>query len=227
MRRSQAVNLLGAVVTTIVLVDVFANKIVHGAWIAVLAMVVLFFLMRAINRYYARVTHEIAADDATPTLPPAVHGLVLISRLHKPGLRALSFARATHPDVLEAVTIAVNDEDTRELLAEWERRGVPVPLKVLEAPYRDMLRPLVDYVRTLRQRAPKAVVSVFIPEYVTMHWWQGVLHNQSALRLKARLLFTPGGVVVNVPYQLWVTDQGWLGDRPVGEPVPAPAQSGS
>jgi amino acid transporter len=227
IRRSQAVNLLGAVITTVVLVDVFANKIVHGAWIAVLAMVVLFFLMRAINRYYARVTHEIAADDATPTLPPAVHGLVLISRLHKPGLRALSFARATHPDVLEAVTIAVNDEDTRELLAEWERRGVPVPLKVLEAPYRDMLRPLVDYVRTLRQRAPKAVVSVFIPEYVTMHWWQGVLHNQSALRLKARLLFTPGVVVVNVPYQLWVTDQGWLGDRPVGEPVPAPAQSGS
>jgi hypothetical protein len=103
-------------------------------------MVVLFFLMRSINRYYARVTDEIAADDDTPTLPPSVHGLVLISRLHKPGLRALSFARATHPDVLEAVTIAVHDEDTRELLAEWDRRGVPVPLKVLEAPYRDMLR---------------------------------------------------------------------------------------
>ncbi|HEX4246685.1 MAG TPA: APC family permease [Pseudonocardia sp.] len=234
IRRSQAVNLLGAVFTTVVLVDVFANKIVHGAWIAVLAMVVLFFLMRAINRYYARVTQEIAADDATQTLPPAVHGLVLISRLHKPGLRALAFARATHPDVLEAVTIAVNDEDTRALLAEWDRRGVPVPLKVLEAPYRDMLRPLVEYVRKLRVLAPKAVVSVFIPEYVTTHWWQGVLHNQSALRLKARLLFTPGVVVVNVPYQLWVSDQGWLGDRPptgvAASAAPtdrAPVQSGS
>ena len=228
MRRSQAVNFLGAVVTTIVLVDVFANKIVHGAWIAVLAMVVLFFLMRSINRYYARVTDEIAADDDTPTLPPSVHGLVLISRLHKPGLRALSFARATHPDVLEAVTIAVHEEDTRELLAEWDRRGVPVPLKVLEAPYRDMLRPLVEYVRALRVRTPKAVVSVFIPEYVTTRWWQGVLHNQSALRLKARLLFTPGVVVVNVPYQLWVSDQGWLGDRPTGEPgAEGAAESGA
>ncbi|HEY6423612.1 MAG TPA: APC family permease [Pseudonocardiaceae bacterium] len=213
IRRAQGINLVGAVFTSVVLVVVFATKVVHGAWIAVAAMIVLFFFMRAINRYYARVTAETAPDEQTPTLPSRVRALVLISRLHKPALRALAFARAIRPDSLQAITMAIDEEDTRELLAEWERRDIPVPIKVLEAPFRDLVRPLADYVRQLRREDPQAVIAVFIPEYVTSRWWQQLLHNQSALRLKARLLFTPGVVVINVPYQLGVASQGWLGSQ--------------
>lgn len=137
--------------------------------------------------------------------------MVLVSRLHKPALRALAFAKANRPDVLEAVTLATDDEETRELQKAWEQRAMTVPLKVLEAPYRDLLRPLLTYIQRLRRDEPCAVIAVYLPQYVTTRWWQTVLHNQSALRIKARLLFTPGVVVINVPYQLGVASQGWLG----------------
>jgi amino acid transporter len=211
IRRSQIVNAAGAVATGIVLVVVFATKFTHGAWLAVAAMVVLFFVMRGVNRYYDRFAREIAADNGAPTLPSRVHAIVLVSRLHRPALRALALARATRPDVVEAVTVEVEEGETRELAAEWERRRIPVALKVLAAPYRDLAQPLVAYVKRLRRDQPRSVVTVFIPEYVTSRWWQNLLHNQSALRLKARLLFTPGVVVVDVPYHLGVSDQGWLG----------------
>ncbi|MBV8997000.1 MAG: APC family permease, partial [Pseudonocardiales bacterium] len=214
IRRSQAINLVGAVCTAVVLGVVSATKIEHGAWLAVAAMIVLFFLMRAINRYYARVTAEVAAEQTPPTLPASVHAVVLVSRLHKPALRALAFARANRPDVLEAVTMATDEHETRELADAWQQRGIPVPLKVLEAPYRDLLRPLTDYIQRLRRDKPRAVIAVYIPEYVTRRWWQNLLHNQSALRIKARLLFTPGVVVINVPYLLGVASQGWLGSEP-------------
>jgi hypothetical protein len=199
IRRSQAVNLAGAVCTTVVLVVVFATKIEHGAWLAVAAMIVLFFLMRAINRYYARVSAEIAPEQTPPTLPARVHAVVLVSRLHKPALRALAFARASRPDVLEAVTMATDEQETRELTDAWQQHGVPVPLKVLDAPYRDLLRPLTEYLQRLGRAEPRAVIAVYIPEYVTRRWWQHFLHNQSALRIKARLLFTPGVIVISVP----------------------------
>jgi amino acid transporter len=213
IRRSQAINLVGALCTAVVLVVVFATKIEHGAWLAVAAMIVLFFLMRAINRYYARVTAEVAPEQTPPTLPASVHAVVLVSRLHKPALRALAFARANRPDVLEAVTMATDEQETRELADAWQQRGIPVPLKVLEAPYRDLLRPLTDYIQRLRRDQPRAVIAVYIPEYVTRRWWQNLLHNQSGLRIKARLLFTPGVVVINVPYLLGIASQGWLGSE--------------
>jgi amino acid transporter len=221
IRRSQAINAMGAVFTAVVLIVVFATKVTHGAWIAVTAMIVLFLLMRATNRYYARVAAEVAVEDAgSQTLPGRVHAIVLVSRLHKPALRALSLARATRPDVLTAITLDIDDGDTRRLRAEWDRQGIPVPLTVVDAPYRDLVRALVTYVKRLRQEHPQTVVMVFIPEYVVTKWWQQILHNQSALRLKTRLLFTPGVVVVDVPYHLGIGDQGWLGNQERPAPVP-------
>jgi general stress protein CsbA len=214
MRRAQAINGVGALFTAVVLVVVFATKVTHGAWIAVAAMIALFIAMRAINRYYTRVTVEVAADDdELRTLPSRVHALVLVSRLHKPAMQALALARGMRPDVISAVTLAVDLDETRKLRTEWESRAIPVPLTMLEAPFRDPIRPLLDYVKELRRVNPRTVIMVFIPEYVVTHWWQQLLHNQSALRFKARLLFTPGVVVVSVPYHLGV-----------GEAVPAPAQ---
>jgi amino acid transporter len=189
MRRAQSVNALGAVFTAVVLVVVFAT---------------------------ARVTAEVTPgqDDALGTRPSHVHAIVLVSRLHKPALRALELARTICPDTLTAVTLDVDEADTRKLRADWEKLSIPVRLTVLEAPYRDLGRPLVSYVKRLRADNPGTVVMVFLPEYVVTRWWQQLLHNQSALRLKTRLLFTPGVVVVDVPYHLGVGEQGWLGRHP-------------
>ena len=135
-------------------------------------------------------------------LPSRNHAIVLVARLHRPTLRAIAYARATRPDVLEAVTVNVDDADTRRLVREWEQRKMPVSLKVVESPYREITKPVLDYVKRVRTRNPRDVVTVFVPEYVVGHWWEQVLHNQSALRIKTRLLFQPGVMVVSVPWQL-------------------------
>jgi hypothetical protein len=127
---------------------------------------------------------------------------VLVSKLHLPTLRALAYARATRPDALEALTVSVDDAETRELVHKWELSNVSVPLKVIASPYRDVTRPVLDYVKRVSKESPRTVVTVFIPEYVVGHWWEQVLHNQSALRLKGRLLFMPGVMVTSVPWQL-------------------------
>jgi hypothetical protein len=88
------------------------------------------------------------------------------------------------------------------LFTEWVRRDIPVPLTEIDSPYRDVTQPLLDHVRSIRRRSPRDVVIVFVPEYVVGHWWEALLHNQSALRLKARLLFQPGVMVTSVPWQL-------------------------
>ena len=202
MRRSQAINAFGFVMTGSVLVVVLLTKFTQGAWIAILAMTVIFAVMRAIRKHYDRVSAELVPRETDTVLPSRNHAIVLVSTLHLPSLRALAYARATRPDVLEAVTVNVDDASTRALVADWEVAGLPVPLKVIESPYREITRPVIDYVKRVRSNNPRNVVTVFIPEYVVGHWWEQFLHNQSALRLKGRLLFEPGVMVTSVPWQL-------------------------
>jgi amino acid transporter len=202
VRRSRAVNAVGAVFTGIVLVIVLISKFTHGAWIVVLAMPALFVMMRAVHRHYDRVAAELLPGPAGVVLPTSVHAVVLVSRLHSPTMQALAYARATRPATLEAMTVRTNPDETEDLVAEWAQREIPVPLTVLDSPYRDITRPVLDQVRGIRRDSPRDVVAVFIPEYVVGHWWEQLLHNQSALRLKARLLFTPGVMVTSVPWQL-------------------------
>jgi amino acid transporter len=203
MRRSQTVNAVGLTMTGTVLVIVLITKFLLGAWIAIAAMIAIYLLMTAIRRHYDRVAAELRKMDSTPTiLPSRNHAIVLVSKLHLPTLRALAYAKAVRPDVLEAVTVNVDDADTRKLVAEWDDHNFKVPLKVVESPYRDITKPVLDYVKRVRGDNPRNVVTVFIPEYVVGRWWEQVLHNQSALRLKGRLLFQPGVMVTSVPWQL-------------------------
>lgn len=203
MRRSRVINTVGAALTGVVLVIVLLTKFLQGAWIVVVAMPVIYLVMEAIHRHYDRVREEIAVGDEEHfTLPSRVHGIVLVSKLHKPTLRALAYARATRHDTLEALTVDVDARETEALRRDWERREIPVTLRVIESPYREITRPIIDYVKRLRRESPRDLVTVYVPEYVVGHWWEQVLHNQSALRLKTRLLFAPGVMVVSVPWQL-------------------------
>ncbi len=203
MKRSRVINAVGAAMSGIVLLVVLITKFQAGARYAIVAMAVLFVLMLGIRRHYRQVAEELKLDeDETPMLPSRVHAIVLISKLHKPAMRAVAYARATRPTFLEAITVDVDPEDTETLRNEWARREIPVPLKVLSSPYREITRPIIEYVHSLRTGNPRDVVIVYIPEYVLGRWYEQVLHNQSALRLKARLLFTPGVMVASVPWQL-------------------------
>ncbi|TCK24767.1 APC family permease [Pseudonocardia endophytica] len=207
MRRSQAINGFGAAMTGVVLLTVLITKFTLGAWIAIVAMIGFYVLMLAIQKHYDRVAAELEADESDDVLPSRNHAVVLVSKIHKPTLRALAYARATRPDILEAVSVNVDDADTKRLVSEWDERKIPVPLKVVESPYREITKPVLDYVKRIRSENPRNVVTVYIPEYVVGHWWEQVLHNQSALRLKTRLLFQPGVMVTSVPWQLRSSDR--------------------
>ncbi|MCV7114155.1 APC family permease [Mycolicibacterium setense] len=205
MHRSRVINAVGLTATGTVLVIVVVTKFAAGAWIAILAMAVMFVIMKMIHKHYDTVAHELQEEDEDEgdiVLPSRNHAVVLVSKLHLPTKRALAYARATRPDVLEAITVSVDDAETRALVHQWEDSDISVPLKVIASPYREITRPVLDYVKRVTKESPRTVVTVFIPEYVVGHWWEQVLHNQSALRLKGRLLFIPNVMVTSVPWQL-------------------------
>jgi amino acid transporter len=202
VKRSRAINAVGATMTGVVLVIVTVTKFTHGAYLVLIAMPILYALMRGIYNHYTRVAEELEPDDELIPLPSRNHAIVLVSKVHAPTLRAIAYARATRPHDLTALTVSVDAEESRKLQEQWDRRDIPVPLTVIDSPYREITRPVLDYVRDIRLKSPRDVVTVFIPEYVVGHWWEQLLHNQSALRLKGRLLFQPGVMVTSVAYQL-------------------------
>jgi amino acid transporter len=216
MVRARIINSVGLFFTGSVLVIVLITKFTHGAYLVLIAMPILFLMMKGIRRHYDLLVDELTPPPAGVTLPSRIHGVVLISRLHTPALRALAFARATRPDTLTAITVQTSPQATQHLLREWAERDVPVPLTVVDSPYRDITGSIVEYVRTLRRDSPRDVVCVFIPEYVVGHWWEQLLHNQTALRLKARLLFQPGVMVTSVPWQLGSAENREARRTPLG-----------
>ncbi|MGI9085264.1 MAG: APC family permease [Aeromicrobium sp.] len=223
MVRSRAINAIGLAMTATVLVIVLATKFLSGAWIAILAMAVIFVGMKGIERHYARIAEELLIDDDDVMLPSRVHAVVLIGKLHKPTMRALAYARVSRPNTLEALYVEFDPGQSAELRAKWSELGIPVPLKIISSPYRELVRPVVRYVKEIRKSSPRDVVTVYIPEYVVGRWWEQILHNQTALRLKGRLLFMPGVMVTSVPYQL--QSAGRVKSRP-DRPVPGDVRRG-
>jgi hypothetical protein len=202
MMRSRLINAFGLTMTAVVLVIVLITKFLEGAWIAILAMGTFFMIMKSIRRHYDNVGEELAIEEMDQVLPTRVHAIVLVSKLHKPTMRALAYAKASRPNALEGVMVATEPGERDRIIDEWDARGIDIPLKILDSPYREVIRPIVQYARAIREAQPRGVVAVFIPEYVVGRWWEQLLHNQTALRLKGRLLFTPGVMVTSVPYQL-------------------------
>ena len=202
MHRSRIINAFGACFTGLVLVIVTITKFTHGAYLVVIAIPLLFVMMRAIRRHYDRVADELTPDPGGMVLPSRIHAVVLVSRLHRPTIRALAYARATRPDSLTALTVAITPEEVRQLESEWDEHDIPVPLTLVDSPYRDITGSVLRFIARLHKEQPRDLIAVYIPEYVVGRWWEHLLHNQSALRLKARLLFQRGVMVISVPWQL-------------------------
>ncbi|MEO3753914.1 APC family permease [Streptomyces sp. B6B3] len=205
MHRARLLNGFGAALCLLVLAIVLVTKFSHGAWVSLVGMAGFYAVMTRIRRYYDQVAEELAVDVPRKELdvrPSQVHAVVLVSQIHKPTLRALSYARLLRADSLLAVTIAIEPEEARRVKAEWRRQHIDVPLKILDSPYREITQPFLHFVKELRRAHPHDMVSVIIPEYVVGRWYAELLHNQSALRLKTRLRFTPGVTVTSVPWQL-------------------------
>ena len=194
-------NAVGMVLTAIVFVVTAGDKFTEGAWIVLVLIQILVATFFSIHRHYADVAEDLATE--TPTSPDELKPVVIvpIADLNGPALQSLALARTLSDQVI-AVHISDDPTEIATLKAKWDAWGDHVPLEVIESPYRSLVRPLLAYIDAVdRQRRDDTIV-VVLPEMVATRWWHQVLHNQTALRLKAALLFRPGTVVVNVPYHL-------------------------
>lgn len=209
-RRGQAINLVGAIGTGLVLVVVVVSKFTTGAWIPVVVIPVIVAGFRAIRRHYDRVRDTLRVpEDWRP--PPHRHTVVvLVSRVHRGVLDALAYADSLHPDHLLAVHVAANDDEAAKVRGQWQRQPFDIPLEVRIDPYRRLFVPIVEYIDEIDDRWNDDVVTVVVPEFVVTSWWARLLHNQSAVLLRARLHLRPRTVVVTVPLHLahpdWDTD---------------------
>ena len=224
--RSRAVNIVGFMMTGLVLLIVLATKFTHGAWITLLMIAIAFGVQISIHRHYETVSAQLRVDDwnARRALPTRVRALVLVSSLSRPAMRAVAAARASSPTSIELVSVAADDEEENKILRQWKESGLPVPLTLLSAPYRDISSVIVQYVRSRRRATPTEMLVVYMPQFLVTHWWENLLHNQSALRLRAALLDVPGVVITVVPWKLG-EDDVVEGRQRVNDPflrVPAP-----
>jgi amino acid transporter len=204
-QRSIVFNGVGALATFLVLVVVATTKFLDGAWMVVVLLPLQVLLFRGIHAHYTQATTELAAE--TPIDPDEISHQVIvpISSLNQVALQTLAYARsiARGPaDVVNAVHITDEPEAAETLRQQWEEWQCGVQLTIIESPYRSLVGPLLAYIDAMHAQHPGKTLTVVLPEMVPAHWWEQVLHNQTALRLKAALLFRPGIVVADVPYHL-------------------------
>ena len=196
------VNLVGAVATGVVLVVVVVSKFTSGAWLPAVVIPAIVVLFRAIGRHYHGVREEISVTDGWRARRHTHTVVVLVGSVNKGTLQGIAYARSLAPDRLLAVSVVTDDEEAAQLTEQWAKHDVPVELHALHSPYRNLTRPVLRFLDELDAESRDDIITVVIPEIVVNRWYLQVLHNQTALALKARLLFRPHTVVTSVPVHI-------------------------
>jgi amino acid transporter len=217
------INGLGALLTGTVLIVVTITKFTHGAWLVFAIMPVLFLLMLGVNRYYRNVERDLSVDDTTMFGASGDHAIVLVGRLQKPTLKALDYAIAARHESLEAVHCSIDDAQTVQLKRQWRRMRIRVPLRVVQSPYRDISFPLISYIKQRRDEHGAEVVTVYMPQFVVGHWWENLLHNHKARRIRHKLMLCHGVTVALVP---WLLDSSKILYTRPGRPLPGQDRRG-
>jgi amino acid transporter len=197
------VNGLGAVCTFIVMIVFAATKFKDGAWIIVVLIPVLVAIFFSIHHHYRALAKKLSLENFNSAPMIARHRVILlIAAVHRGSLAALTYARSLSPDVT-GLHVSVNPDETRKVRERWGQYGEGFRLVILESPYRLLLEPIMDYIENLAaKRQPNEMITIVVPQFVPAHWWENLLHNQTALMLRFALLFKPGVVIVEVPYQV-------------------------
>jgi amino acid transporter len=202
-KRNIVINAAGAVATGVVLAIVAISKFTVGAWLPIVVIPTIIFLLMSVKRHYTRVSKvlEISPKDVRPTsLNHTV--VVLVGRVHKGVLKALAYAKSLNPQHILAVYVSYDDDDREEILRQWEQFKLDVTLEIVPSPYRELVEPVERFLDDLDGRWKNDTITVVIPEFVVGKWYEQILHNQSALLLKGKLLFREGIVVTSVPYHV-------------------------
>jgi amino acid transporter len=216
-----SLNATGAVTTGVVALVIAATKFTHGAWIVILLIPLIVLLLVTIRRHYDDVAGQLSLDGLEPEepAPGRHHVLVPIGDVHRGVVSAIRYARAMSPDA-RAVYIEIEAESRRRVEARWAQWANGMPLVVLRSPYRSVMGPLLEYVDGLQRESPDTIITIVLPEFVPVRWWQQLLHNQTALLIKGAMLFRRGVIVIDVPYHLAARGQAPGG--PIHRPGTAP-----
>jgi hypothetical protein len=198
------INGLGAVMTGSVLVIVTITKFTHGAWMVFIIMPLLFLVMFYTHRYYMQVDLEIKMDGETKFGAKGDYAVVLMDKLNKPQLKALDYALSSRHTHLEALHVAIDPEAAKKFAAEWKKyeNELGLPLRIIESPYREFSEPLIEFLQEHRKNNGSERISVYLPKLVVGHWWEHILHNHRAGRLRKQLMYLRGVMVTLVPWRL-------------------------
>jgi amino acid transporter len=200
-RWKAALNGLGAAATGIVSIIQIVTKFTTGAWIVCLIIPLLIFLLRGIHRHYEKFAELIKFDGTSPIAPLHHTVVVPVNGISKATAGALVYATTISDDV-RACYVEVDPKATEAMRRDWEQWDIGVDLTVLPSPYRSVLKPLVEYVDSLRCNTMGELVSIVVPEIVPKHWIEHLLHNKTALYIRTAFLFKPNVVVIAVPFLL-------------------------
>lgn len=201
-RRKAAINGIGTAATTVVLLVVVVSKFTSGAWIPALVIPVLYLLLLRVHRHYEQFNSRLALDPTDLPAPPHHTVVILIGRMHRGVPQAVAYAQSLHARHLVAVTVELEPGSTDHVEADWAALGLDVPLEVVRSPYRELTRPLLEYIDGLDERWDDDVITVVLPEFLVHGLWEQALHNQSALALKLALLWRRNTVVISVPFHV-------------------------
>ncbi len=218
-KRGFVINLTGAITTGLVLLVVVVSKFTIGAWIPVVVIPLIAFALTRVKRHYDRVEQALRLGDEYRSRRHTHTVVVLVGRVHRATMAALTYARSLAPDRLLALSVVVEGDEAASIQEEWEHYDIPVPLKILSSPYRELATPVLQFLDELDAENDNDIITVILPEFVLTKWWEQLLHNQSALMLKGRLLFRRNTVVVSVPYHI---DRGEIALPAVMESPPVP-----
>ncbi|ODT38128.1 MAG: DNA-binding protein [Microbacterium sp. 71-36] len=217
------INSLGASLTVLVLVIVTITKFTHGAWLVFIAIPILATLMLGVNRYYRDVEHEIRMDDEVHFGSSGDVAIILVNRLQKPVMKAIDYALAAKHDKTLAVHVAISEEDAASLQKEWAAHDMPIPLVIIESPYRTYTSPVTTFIKSYREKHGSAVVTVYLPQFIVGHWWESILHNRRSRRLAQQLMLVHGVSITLVP---WLLDSSELIYGRRSRPLPGQQRGG-
>ena len=197
-RVNLTINAIGAVTTGLVALVVVVSKFTEGAWIPAVLIPIMVFAFRSIGKHYKKSRGAVVAPPGYRA-PRETHTMiVLVGGVNKGVLRGVQYARSLNPDRILAVTVASNDEERKTIEDQWRAFDVPIELYTLYSPFRELTRPVLQFIDELDDRYKDDIITVVIPEFVTS-WATQWLHNGSAFALKAKLLYRPHTAVVSVP----------------------------
>jgi amino acid transporter len=220
---SLTINSVGATFTASVLLIVTISKFLSGAYLVFIMMPILILLMFGVNRYYRDVDKEIEADPTTIFGARGDHAIVLVGKLQKPVLKALDYAIAARHESIEALHVSIDETETERLQEQWSEQNIKIPLRIIESPYREISNPLIKYVKSRRAEHGSEVITLYTPQFIVGHWWENLLHNHKARRIRHKLMLVHGVVIALVP---WLLDSSELIYGRRSRPVPGQDRRG-